>query len=278
MTTRRQHVVSRVLLKRFSEKSGTEFRIQSFDLQYRQSKIVPIGRVGWVRDFVAHEPKSAEALWATTENALPGALLAVDDDTIFSAPDHVETLKRALALHYFRNPQTRHIFERSFKLNLAKRLRAASGRIRRSGVPAKGEERAREATALISRAAESQKEAWFQDQLEDMYRRSWLDLPRRGLEIVDSLNADFVITDAGTVGVSERRTASRVGFFDLSAQILPIGRTCAISLGPINGRTAIKQDQTFLINQLQIGAAARHIFSHPDVDLVALVQDALAPQ
>jgi hypothetical protein len=91
-----QHVVSKVLLKRFAAKGGPRKRlIVPFNLDYPAGghQLRGPDGCGKVRNFVPVASRSLELLWKPTEDALHDALLSVDDDTLFEKPAHLATIK-----------------------------------------------------------------------------------------------------------------------------------------------------------------------------------------
>jgi hypothetical protein len=57
-----------------------------------------------------HQPR----LWKETEDKLPDALAAMDDGTLLGSPEHLATVKDAIALHYARSEATRIVHVRIF--------------------------------------------------------------------------------------------------------------------------------------------------------------------
>jgi hypothetical protein len=117
----KQHVVSKVLLKRFAHRDKNAQNIRVFNLAYGTSTLKNPSAVGYIRDFVRFRSAAAEALWAATEDRLPVALMAVDQRKIFDHPDLVTTLKAAIVLHYFRAEQTKLVHEQMWAETIATR-------------------------------------------------------------------------------------------------------------------------------------------------------------
>jgi hypothetical protein len=87
-----QHLISKVLLKRFAEPSGPRRGlICPFRLEYPPARHRLVGADGCakVNNFVAWASASVERLWKETEDRLPDALAAMDPGTLFSNAGHV---------------------------------------------------------------------------------------------------------------------------------------------------------------------------------------------
>ena len=87
---RDQHVVSRVLLRRFEEpdpRDGVD-KVYAFDLEYpSSSRLRPVSGCGNpVFDFVPFASRSVEQRWGAIETVLPTTLDAIDDGTFYAEP------------------------------------------------------------------------------------------------------------------------------------------------------------------------------------------------
>ena len=105
-----QHLISKVLLKRFAEPSGPHRGlICPFRLEYPQARHRLVGADGCAKvdNFVAWASASVERLWKETEDGLPDALAAMDAGTLFGNAGHVSVIKSAIALHFARSKATR---------------------------------------------------------------------------------------------------------------------------------------------------------------------------
>ncbi len=82
-----QHVISKVLLKRFAAPRGPQAGLlYPFRLRYPRARHRPLGPdgCGKVPNFVSYASASMERLWQMTENKLPDALDALDNGILFS--------------------------------------------------------------------------------------------------------------------------------------------------------------------------------------------------
>jgi len=96
---RRQHLVSRVIISRFSSQGHVaHLELDSGELEPRSP-----ASCMYMPNFISAAPAEAEQLWSSVENRLPAALASVDDGTILDRPQHVATLKDCVALHVARS-------------------------------------------------------------------------------------------------------------------------------------------------------------------------------
>ena len=59
--------------------------------------------MGKVTNFITIDSQEAEKVWQGTENRLNAALNAARSSSLFTTPEHVITIKDAIALHYARS-------------------------------------------------------------------------------------------------------------------------------------------------------------------------------
>jgi hypothetical protein len=104
-----QHVISKVILKRFAEPSGPhQGLICPFRLDYPEARHHPLGPdgCGKVKNFVPWASASAEQLWKETEDRLSDALAVMDAGTLLADAGHVSVIKSAIGLHFARSKAT----------------------------------------------------------------------------------------------------------------------------------------------------------------------------
>lgn len=105
-----QHVVSKVLLKRFAEPDGPDRGlICPFRLQYPRAghRLLGPDGCGKVTNFVSYASASIERLWKETEDKLPDALEAMETGRLFRNEGHAAVIKSTIALHFARSKATR---------------------------------------------------------------------------------------------------------------------------------------------------------------------------
>lgn len=285
----RQHVVSRVILKRFAAEAPHRRvgNIAIMNLEYPDAKPVYRGPrgCGYVDNFVRYASRSLEQLWNLTESALGDALAACSDGSIFSNDRHVKTLKDAIALHFVRSVHTRPFldqlwqgylpqFREDFISAYGHRLAAAFARQYHGLLPA-----GREGLGavfdrmLLPTLALREADAFFRDSLERLFRLASRHLDGLGVEVCRSLRCEFIIGDAPALAIgNEGRIGlmQGVGFETAMTIALPVGPRLLISTGPSNAFHDFDKEQVDLLNQYQVTSAKRHVYCRPGSEEVAL--------
>ncbi|CAM5282764.1 hypothetical protein LSHI6S_00352 [Leifsonia shinshuensis] len=273
LPVRRQHVVSRVLLKRFAEPLQGTPKVRAFDLQFGKSKLRSYSSVGYVENFIAFRSAEAERLWARTENLLTDALNAVDRQTLFSEPELVEVIKQAVVMHYLRAEATKLIHQSVWSRVRAQthaELLADPARLRQFATRRFGTdwEQTRSLTdvadeLLAPMTTLQHSDALFQASIENRFDRAQEWVAHQSLEICTSDGPEFVLGDAPAAAYNARRLWPRPALLDASAVVLPLGRTVLASLGPKNQRGSVDRATVNEVNEAQIRQATRRVFAHP---------------
>jgi hypothetical protein len=100
----RQHVVSQVLLRGWSE----DGMLRAINLRYGSVRLRSPRAEGFVPWYVGREYSHViENLWKEVEDVTPAALASVRDGSIFGKPDEIDVLQRLFATHYVRAKSTR---------------------------------------------------------------------------------------------------------------------------------------------------------------------------
>lgn len=96
-----QHLVSRVLIKRWS----THGSVLAVDLDHphAQPKLKAPAAIGYKIDFIKAASKQWENRWRATENLAPDVFAAVDDRSIFDQRALIDALKDLMAIHFARS-------------------------------------------------------------------------------------------------------------------------------------------------------------------------------
>jgi hypothetical protein len=103
---RRQHVVSRVILKGFAAPGdgGAGWQLTPFDVRLgREGKSRGLKGCGRVPDFLLCASESAEQLWNEVENRLGPAIKAARDGHFHDHDSHVSAIRDGIALHLVRS-------------------------------------------------------------------------------------------------------------------------------------------------------------------------------
>jgi hypothetical protein len=123
-----QHVVSKVLLKRFAGQvpSRQGFQVGYLNLAHLNAKAGFVGPdgVGKIPNFIGYASRSAEQLWSRTEVHLAEALQRCESGTIFDDGHLLTVVKDAIALHLVRSPQTLAVHRWAFESTRREQLEA----------------------------------------------------------------------------------------------------------------------------------------------------------
>jgi hypothetical protein len=108
----RQHLVSRSLLRRWTDTSG---RLMAYDLEGSrvQGQVKSPNAVCYQHDFIQVDARKAEERWnREVEGDLPQLLASVENGTALDTGARIAALKRLLALHWARSRTVREVNER----------------------------------------------------------------------------------------------------------------------------------------------------------------------
>jgi hypothetical protein len=285
-----QHVVSKVILRRFVGVDGEgDGLLYPFRLRYpnaRHRLLGPDG-CGKIKNFVAYASASAERLWKETEDKLPDALAAVDDGSLLSSPEHLATVKDAIALHYARSEATRIVHVRIFIQAAAAsrsrwltdwrpRLEAAFYQAKgfyAGGDQALGRFLDEMMQPSLDMAASGQ---LFRERVEDIYLKARVFVSSSGLEVLTSGGSEFLIGDVPALTIPR----DGVGLGALGGTALGDARTVIMPLGPRHlvalARTSISAelapDQVASANAYQVRGALEYVYFRPGSGLEDFVR------
>jgi uncharacterized protein DUF4238 len=281
----RQHVVSRVILKRFCDDTRLLPPVSVTDPNARSLPIGPRG-AGWVKDFVPRASASAERLWAQTEDRLPRVLRLCDHDRVHSDPAAVDVLRNTLALHYVRSPTSLVIHERTYhqaRAEVQRQLPQHPGfeeefRRRFSGLLPTGPEAA---GLLLDRVAQGwdgdyQSGLLFRHTVERIFGKSREVLSSLPIEVVHPASGEFLIGDAPVIVLDRQGRngpTEGVALGDADQILMPLGPQTMIACGPADATAVVSEDWVKVFNSWQIRAAREQVFMRPGSGLHALVRE-----
>jgi hypothetical protein len=107
-TSKRQHTVSKVVLRRFLSHN----QLSVFDRKGAVIQSTGLRGAFHYDDFIAHDANEAERRWWEVENKLNRVYKLIDQRRALDDPDAVATLRDLLAVHWARSPATRAVHER----------------------------------------------------------------------------------------------------------------------------------------------------------------------
>jgi hypothetical protein len=98
-----QHLVSQALLREFCTATPNGPRMGHYSTEYGARPDVSPHSVAKLDGFVEIDSKRTEEVWGKVETNLPAAIATAQAGSLFSYPEHVATIKDAIALHYARS-------------------------------------------------------------------------------------------------------------------------------------------------------------------------------
>ncbi len=114
-----QHVVSKVILKQFTEPWGKkgELLLGSLNVRHPDRRIVRGGpaRFGKIPNYLRFASSSAEDLWGATETRLHEPLEAIKRDDSIADPSHEAVIRDTIALHFIRSIPTAALHQTTWR-------------------------------------------------------------------------------------------------------------------------------------------------------------------
>jgi hypothetical protein len=279
-----QHLVSRVILKRFTSLLDDGSRkVGRYDVA-RRTHLDPKGIRGCakVTDFVKYRSESIEKLWQAVENRLPASLtLACDRDSTLN-PGAIDIIKDCIALHYvrsYRYAQVHGDSVRSAELYARHRMltehrdKVVREFFRVHGLWPTGDE-------ALNIIIEEHFKPWrqreadgslFRQSIEAMFLRVCEILQPLGFEILHApIGSEFVISDspAFTFNFDPRKSAVglNMAIGDSQGVGMPLSPDCFVCVGPTTQRTVVTEENVQKLNEMQTILAHRQVYFRPDGD------------
>ncbi|MFJ3973364.1 DUF4238 domain-containing protein [Streptomyces parvus] len=284
-----QHVVSKVLLKRFAERNPRSgLQLLSVDLDHPQRPPVRKGPggCGVEKDFVAFASQSLEQVWGNTESRLPEVFCALDSG--IDAPDSAlaKVLLDAVALHLVRSHTYRDVHFRTFAKPYALvfnllvndwqgQLRAAV--LREKGLHVVGREGLEHyANELLQDCVDLfQNHGMLRVRMEEIYHQVRDLITDYGIRILTPPNGqEFLIGDvpAFTLSFEPNSLRRNVGVAKATSVVMPFGRHHALALTRPGIDPSVLVPLAAQLNQLQVQQARSRVYMHPGSGLDDYVQ------
>lgn len=286
-TVRRQHVISQVVLRRYTEVLAVGKRVARVNLATRQVDLITTSAAGWVRDFVPVDSQTTEDLWQKVETRLNPAVDAALSGTALGSSNHMQTLKDAVALHFIRNPQTLEAHNKSFKDALDGRieeiaktpLAAEAFRRKYSLVPASRGDLWRGAELFFEPMVTMYREGGlFRLSVQRLYENVLDRFGNRGAEILipASPNKEFLIGDVpaitlkgstGEFGISQGITVA-----EADEIFMPFTPRLLVAVGPPNAVRQLSDDEVDEYNEMQVREAKAYVIHRPSANFAARIK------
>lgn len=276
-----RHVISRVLLRRWTEqgKPGAGRQLMRYDVIRGATKLRSVAQLGYVLDFVKIDSLAVEKVWQRVENHLREAITAAEDGSLKERSSSQRILREAIALHFVRSPIAAAVHEYTWKAVSENRIRAladtplAVEAFRQSHgglVPAGSEGRRMGAEAVLARLAEAHESgAIFRLLIEERFDRVCQLLDQAPLEVIVPAQRDdeFILGDVPALTFDGKTGAAGVADgVPLTAGdtvMLPLGPRLLVALGPRHQTATVSHEFVERINQLQLRAATEYVVHRP---------------
>lgn len=290
---RKQHLVSAVLLRRFSNTNG---RVAVYNKATELVTSEVPEDVCWFEFFVHSNPKDAEEHWAKYERRLPHLFEVLDAGELFQDERAMTTARTTLALHAARSFSMRELAKnahdgaklrtsrelvRDHPGELAKRIQSDSPfniPVTRSLLQDKAENLVERLGVDLEPGGEN-----FRQNLIKYFREARRILRnQQGLEVLipSSRSAGFVIGDDpvllpsalkdGRVGLLQG-----VGLLSAATFVMPFGPRVSIAVGPSNTFTELDDALVDWNNRMQVEQAHSHVIANSEDQLINAAQETL---
>ena len=286
-TVNDQHVLSQVVLRRFVENIPPRGRILArFNFAYSKQYLKGTAGVGVVENFVPVDSETTETLWQEVENDLSAAIDAALDGA--ATPIHAQTLRRAVALHFVRNPQIVTVHNRAF-------IEAADLQVENlwntpfaarafwehhSGLYVAGPEGLR----MGIEASQGRLRQMFDEgglfrlSVQRLFEKVSDRFDLRGVEIRTpaSPGKEFVLGDVPALTVNNATGAvgltGGVAIDEADEIVMPLAPRLVVAVGPPDGIRRMSDDEVDALNKSEVRLADSYAVYRPGANLKAAVQ------
>jgi Protein of unknown function (DUF4238) len=277
---RRQHTVSKVVLKRFAAQSSNAANRLITVLDRDRGtvdRVAPGHPVFKIDMFDAHDPRGAEARWQPIESKLNDAYRAVEDRTILGKPELLELLSDLMALHWVRSPALRLASDRVTREVVSASMEAMAHypemlgilHRRRTGLEPAGPEALRVENARLHALRPGVREQMFSESLARHFETARQRFRQSHIQIgyVPAGGHDLVIGDAPVILVDtlERGYGPHhgVAIGDANDVFMPISPTAMLALGPEPGAVDLPDEFVLQYNAYQIQSFVHWLAAKP---------------
>lgn len=276
-----QHVVSKVLLKRFAAPQGQFKRlIAPFSVIHPDRRLRPRGPdgCGKIDHFVPVASRSLEMHWKQTEDRLHDTFELFNQPDPFANQEHIDLIKDAIALHFVRSPAVKQMHVKVFQNALAHtralmmtdalHLLDRGFQDRYGREPASLDERAAFVDELTRDLVEAARRGvLFRSRIEELFPRARDLLSGFGVEIITPAHGEFLIGDVPALTLRHGQLAvgvrAEIAIGDANTIIMPFGPKQLVALGPKNARGRIPSIEVNRVNAMQVQAAEQYVYFRP---------------
>ena len=288
-----QHVVSRVILRRFLGPTPQDDRLLAYNLQFGRAKLRAPGAVGKLVDFVKIDSQETERLRGRTEQDLPAAIDAAQTRRVLQNPKHVAVIKDAIALHFARSLDTLESVNKSWQQTLtAARAAYLADQpameelfYRKHGFVASGSAVAEEIADDLLRTAKELYDngSYFRLRVVDVFEETRRMAASARLEIIRPRRSRsrFLLGDVPAISYDAGGTAlgipGGVPFGDATTVFLPLSPTRLAALSRADRFEAVPTAAVKQLNAFQVAKAHDYVYMHPASGLQTFVASQRPP-
>ena len=291
-----QHVVSKVILKQFTEPCGKkgEFLLAGLDVRHPERKIVHGGpaKFGKIPNYLRFASSSAEDLWGETETRLHGPLKAVKRDGRLTEPGHEAVIRDAIALHFIRSIPTAALHQTTWNEHreaARQQWRDDPDTLQQIHVnvfgwwtadPARLELALDEFYKPVDQLVSSG--ATFRVSLEDRFKRVRAGFGAFDLKILASPDREFLIGDVPVLAMREGHGGlgifDGVGLANADEIVLPLTPHHVAILGQGDQSRLAADGEVERYNTLQVKMAYQYIYFRPASGLASFARSVLGSE
>ncbi len=280
-----QHLVSQALLREFCTTTSNGPRMGHYSTEYGARPDVSPHSVAKLDGFVEIDSKRTEEVWGRVETNLPAAIATAQAGRLFSSPEHVATIKDAIALHYARSFDVKEHYDTLWKAFLAAKtagLRSSTELVDQlhrlktgsTTAPTAAEREAIIGEFLSGTANLVNSGVMFRYRVVYYFKAASALIANAGLELLRApTNSEFLIGDVPVITTlrSGHRRGIEAGVPIGSASVvaMPLGPTLLVSLAKTDSDQVLPAEYVERLNTWQIEAAKRSVFTHQGSLLVA---------
>ena len=268
---RKQHTVSRVVLRRFAWRE----RLAVYDRDKDVLGPKAPGGAFWTEHFDGHDPLGAEERAGAIESRIPKVLQQVDRRTVLDDRDAIAALIDLMALHWARSPALRLAHER---------IKAAVIEDSKHKYAGQDAVRGRAFTQRTGLHATSPSElAWINDKLHDIApavaEQWWSDRSTLNFESARDImgrhklqvgyfddpllvigDAPVIVRDSDATGYGPHQG---IALGDAAEICMPISPTVLIALGPESRAVKLESSAAERFNEMQVRSFVRWLGARP---------------
>jgi hypothetical protein len=279
-----QHLVSRALLRQFCTSTSNGPRMAHYSIQFGDRPDVSPQSVAKLDQFVKIDSKRTEEVWGKVETSLPAAIAAAEAGNLFSHPEHVATIKDAIALHYARSFDVKEHYESLWPVFLdAKRaqLRGDPGllghlhRLKTGSTTAPSDAEREEIVEEFVAGADNLQRSGiaFRYRVVYYFRTASALVANAGLELHrPPAGSEFLIGDVPVITTDAsghlRGIGGGVPIGSASLVAMPLSPTLLVALAQSDSDNVLQPAHVERLNIWQVEAAKRSVFMRQGSPLV----------